>query len=70
MVKIRMKEDAKGAPDHINVQEYKKGKTYDVPDSLAEVFIDGNLAVAVKPKKKVEPEETKVIEPSETKEKE
>jgi hypothetical protein len=69
-VKIRMKESARGAEDHVHDQLYEKGKTYDVAGSLAEVFIGGNLATEVKPKKKTEPQETKVAEPSETKEKE
>jgi hypothetical protein len=69
MKKIRMKQDAIGAPDHINIQEYKKGKTYEVPDSLGKVLIDGDLATELKPKKKAGPSKTKVTGPSENKEK-
>jgi len=68
-VKIRMKEPALGAPDHVHAQEYVKGKTYEVPESLANVFITANPPLATRIKKKQpEPEETKVIEPEETKE--
>ncbi len=69
-VKIRMKETARGAEDHVISKLYEKGRTYEVAESLADVFVGGNLAVKIAPKKKAEPEETKVVEPSETKEKE
>lgn len=36
---IRMVETVKGSPDGINVFEYAKGKSYDLPQSLAEIFI-------------------------------
>jgi hypothetical protein len=65
-VKIRMKETARGAEDHVHNKLYEKGKTYEVAESLAEVFIGGDLAVEVKPAK---PSETKVVEPSEKKNK-
>lgn len=70
-MKVKMKQDKKGSPDGIQVIDYKEGKIYDMPDVLAEAFIDRKLAVAVKsPETKVEgPDETKVIEPPETKEK-
>ena len=77
-MKVRMKEDKKGSPDGINVIDYEKGKTYDMPDVLAKPWIKKGLAVAVKPPKveeeeieepkAEEPDETKVIEPEETKE--
>lgn len=76
-MKVRMKEDKKGSPDGINVINYEKGKTYDMPDVLAKPWIKKGLAVAVKPPKveeeieepeAEEPDETKVIEPPETKE--
>lgn len=76
-MKVRMKEDKKGSPDGINVIDYEKGKTYDMPDVLAKPWIKGGLAVAVKPPKveeeveepkAEEPDESKVIEPPETKE--
>jgi hypothetical protein len=68
-VKIRMKETARGAEDHVNSRMYMKGRTYEVAESLADVFVGGNLAVKISPPKKAEPEETKIVEPSETKEK-
>ena len=51
-VKIRMKETARGAEDHVHDKLYEKGKTYEVAESLAEVFIGGDLALEVRPKKK------------------
>jgi len=77
-MKVRMKEDKKGSPDGINVIDYEKGKTYDMPDVLAKPWIKKGLAVAVKPPKveeeieepkAEESDESKVIEPEETKEK-
>lgn len=73
-MKIRMKETKKGSPDGVQVFDYKKGRTYDLPDRLADAFVRAGWAVATKPSKppetKVEePEETKVIEPPETKDK-
>lgn len=68
-VKIRMKETANGADDHINVKQYEKGKTYEVSESLANVFIAADPPLAARVgKQEAEPEETKVIEPEETKE--
>jgi len=76
-MKVRMNKDRKGSPDGINVIDYKKGKTYDMPDELAKPWIKKGLAVAVKPPKveeeieepkAEEPDETKVIEQPETKE--
>jgi hypothetical protein len=69
-VKIRMKETALGAPDHVNAQEYQKGKTYEVPESLANVLLTADPPLAVRVGKQAEPEETKVVEPEETKEEE
>lgn len=67
-VKIRMKETANGADDHINVKEYRKGRTYEVSESLANVFLTAEPPLATRvAKKEPEPEETKVIEPEETK---
>lgn len=67
-MKVRMKEDKKGSPDGINVIDYEKGKTYDMPDVLAKPWIKKGLAVAVKPPKvEEEIEEPKAEEPDETK---
>lgn len=68
-MKVRMKEDKRGSPDGINVIDYEKGKTYDMPDVLAKPWIKKGLAVAVKPPKlEEEVEEPKAEEPEETKE--
>ncbi|MBA7465171.1 hypothetical protein ES707_00333 [subsurface metagenome] len=70
-VKIRMKETANGADDHVNVKEYRKGRTYDVSESLANVFITADPPLATRvAKKEPEPPETKIIEPEETKDEE
>ncbi|MBA7647340.1 hypothetical protein ES703_55112 [subsurface metagenome] len=70
-VKIRMKETANGADDHVNVKEYQKGRTYEISESLANVFITADPPLAVRvSKKEPEPEETKVIEPEEMKDEE
>lgn len=67
-VKIRMKETANGADDHVNMKEYRKGRIYEVSESLANVFITADPPRAVRVgKKEPEPEETKVEEPEETK---
>lgn len=67
-MKVRMKEDKKGSPDGINVIDYEKGKTYDMPDVLAKPWIKKGLAVAVKPPKvEEEIEEPEAKEPEETK---
>ena len=77
-MKVKMKENKKGSPDGALVNDYKKGRTYDLPDKLANAFVGQGWATAVKPQKppeeeppetKIEePDETKVIEPPETKE--
>lgn len=70
-VKIRMKETANGADDHVNMKEYGKGRTYEVSESLANVFITADPPLATRvAKKEPEPSETKVIEPEETKDEE
>lgn len=78
-MKVRMSQDKQAAPDGIKVLDLEKGKTYDLPDHMAKVFISQKLATAAKgekapeeepepPEEKVEkPPETKVIEPPETK---
>jgi hypothetical protein len=39
-VKIKMKTTEAGAADHLHVQTYKAGETYDVPEALATAFVD------------------------------
>lgn len=43
-MKIRMLQTQKGSPDGIQVNEYEQGKKYDLPESLAEVFLDNKWA--------------------------
>jgi len=74
-MKVRMKKDKLASPDGVEIIDYKKGRTYDMPDELAGNLINIGLATAIKPQKppetKVEePDETKVIEPEETKDEE
>ena len=74
-MKIRMKETKLGSPDGVQVIDYQKGKTYDLPERLAGAFVKQGWALVVKPQKPPEPEEeelleTKVIEPEETKDEE
>ncbi len=71
-MKIRMKSTQKSAVDGIHLQEYGKGRQYDIPEGVARRFIRKDWAVAVGkapvPEKKVEEKlETKVIEPPEIK---
>jgi len=69
-MKVRMKEDKQAAPDGINIIDYQKGRTYDMPEGMAKAFIKQGVVAAVKPVKEEkveEPNETKVIEPEETK---
>lgn len=61
-MKVKMKETKKGSPDGIRVIEYQKGKTYDLPEELAEPWVDQDVAAAVRPSKA--PEE-KVEKPEE-----
>lgn len=39
--KVKMLGTEKGSPDGINVRTYEKDKTYDLPKSLADVFLNG-----------------------------
>ena len=63
-MKVRMREDKKASPDGVEIIDYKKGKTYEMPDELARAFVEQKLAIALGTFK---PLETKVEEPSETK---
>ena len=71
-MKVRMKSTQKSAVDGVHLQEYKRGRHYDVPDEVAKRWIGKGWAAAVgkspPPETKVEEElETKVKEPPETK---
>lgn len=62
MKKVIMTEDAKGSPNGIIVNEYKKGKKYIIPKSLSDVFIQIKVAVLDKLNEDVE-EEKKEAKP-------
>lgn len=47
IVKIKMLQDRIAAPDLVYIQEYKKGKEYDVPEFLAGPWFEKNLAVKI-----------------------
>lgn len=67
-MKIRMRETHRStAPDGIKEEEYKKGKTYDLPLEDAQRFINKRWATFAKGEKPQEPSETKVEEVPETK---
>ncbi len=66
-MKVKMKDTHESAVDGVNIKKYKKGKTYDVPPAIAENWIRKGWAEASKKAKAVEPEETKVEGPEETK---
>ena len=45
-----MVETKKGSPDGINISEFAKGKEYDLPSGLADVFIHEGWAKIVEEK--------------------
>ncbi len=47
IIRVKMLQDRIAGPDHIHIQEYKKGKEYDVPEFLARPWFEKNLAVKV-----------------------
>jgi len=44
MITITMTETRTGSPNGINVNKYSLGKTYNLPDGLAKVFLDNKWA--------------------------
>lgn len=44
MPKATMLKSEYGSPDGIAVNHYKKGETYDLPDSLYRAFVEANFA--------------------------
>jgi hypothetical protein len=46
-MKLKMKHTRYGSSDGIRVDEYKKGETYDVRESLASIFLKEGWAVKV-----------------------
>ena len=47
MLKVKMLRTTPGSTDGIRVQSYKEGETYELPDSLAKVFVGEKLAEPV-----------------------
>ena len=46
-MKLKMKRTSYGSPDGVQVEEYKKGETYDVRETLAAIFLKEGWAVKV-----------------------
>jgi len=44
-MKITMKRTCYGSPDGVRVDEYKAGESYDIRESLAEIFLKEGWAV-------------------------
>ena len=58
-MRIKMKKNAQGSENGYQVKEFKRGKTYDVVDELAQVFVrQMKVATFVKAKTKAAPEKT------------
>jgi len=54
-MKVRIKQNCKGSPDGIHINEYKKNEEVELPDDLATAFIGLGWAELIKtesPKKK------------------
>ena len=49
-MKVRMNSTRRGSPDGIAVHEYYKGESYDLPESLAQVFVEEKWASPVSDK--------------------
>ncbi len=56
---VEMKVTQQGSPDGITVVLYEKGIKYDIPDRLAEIFLNEGWAKKVNSTKEIIPEETK-----------
>jgi hypothetical protein len=64
-MKLKMKKTMPGSPDGITVNLYKKDEIYDIPESLATVFLDNDLAEKASITAKiVEPEKPKSVSSS------
>ncbi|MDH5762730.1 MAG: hypothetical protein OEZ51_07105 [Nitrospinota bacterium] len=46
-MKLKMKSTRYGSADGVQIDEYKKGETYEVRDSLAAIFLKEGWAVKV-----------------------
>ena len=51
-MRIKMKSTRYGSADSVRVDEYKKGETYDVGETLASIFLREGWAVNVCKKRK------------------
>ncbi len=49
-MRIMMLQTMDGSPDGVTVNQYRKGETYDVPDSLGTVFLKEKWAERAKAK--------------------
>ena len=47
IMRIKMKRTSYGSPDGVQVEEYKKGETYNVRETLAAIFLKEGWAVKV-----------------------
>lgn len=52
IIRVRMLKNVKAAPNHIHVLELRKGKTYELPESMAKHFVGKKLAVKKNKKSK------------------
>ena len=46
-MKVKMNRTCCGSPDGMQVNEYKKGQAYDVPETMATIFLKERWAVKV-----------------------
>ena len=46
-IKLKMNRTSYGSPDGVQVEEYKKGETYHVRETLAAIFLEEGWAVKV-----------------------
>lgn len=51
MIRLKMKSTRYGSSNGVQVEEYKKGKTYEIRESLAEIFLKEEWADKVEPEK-------------------
>lgn len=63
-MKVKMLKESLGSPNGININRYKKGVTYDLPDKLAKVFIDQMKVAELDVPVKIHEEERVASEPT------
>lgn len=49
-MKIKMLKTARGSPDGININEYKSGEIYNLPDDLGNIFLKEKWAELIEEK--------------------